>query len=69
MALSKEVLEHTPGEKPAQADALTKTLPKARVIPNKVVMITTGAQYERWRQATFKELQELLKTAWKEPTQ
>ena len=31
-------------------------------------MSTTGAQYDRWRQATSKELQAFLKTAWKEPT-
>ena len=41
---------------------------KARVIPNKVVMQTTGDQYERWKQATSKELNAFLKTAWKEPT-
>ena len=48
-------------------DALTKT-PKARIIPNRVVMSTSGAQYDRWKQATQKELQAFLKTAWKEPT-
>ena len=31
-------------------------------------MNTSGAQYERWKQATSKELQAFLKTAWKEPT-
>ena len=31
-------------------------------------MTTTGAQYERWNEATAKELHALLKTAWKEPT-
>ena len=31
-------------------------------------MNTTGAQYECWKQATSKELQVFLKTAWKEPT-
>ena len=30
-------------------------------------MTTTGAQYERWKQTTAKELQAVLKTAWKEP--
>ena len=56
-------------EKPAQArDALTKTVPKTRIIPNKVVMTITGAQYERWKQTTAKELQTFLKTAWKEST-
>ena len=50
------------------ADSLTKTVPKARIIPNKVVMQTKGDQYERWKQATSKELQAFLKTAWKEPT-
>ena len=48
--------------------SLTKTVPKARIIPNKVVMQTKGDQYERWKQATSKELQVFLKTAWKEPT-
>ena len=65
-----EVVDFTPPQdQPAQArDALTKTVPKARIIPNKVVMNTTGAQYERWKRATAKELQAFLKTAWKEPT-
>ena len=31
-------------------------------------MSTSGAQYDRWKQATQKELQAFLKTAWKEPT-
>ena len=31
-------------------------------------MSTSGAQYDRWKQATSKELQAFLKTAWKEPT-
>ena len=31
-------------------------------------MNTTGTQYEHWKQATAKELQAFLKTAWKEPT-
>ena len=31
-------------------------------------MSTTGAQRDRWKQATQKELQAFLKTAWKEPT-
>ena len=59
----------TPPDKPVQArDALTKTVPKARVTPTQVVMSTTGAQYDRWKQATSKELQAFLKTASKEPT-
>ena len=58
------------GDKPAQArDALTTTVPKARIIPNKVLVNTTGARYERWKQATSKELHAFLKTAWKGPTQ
>ena len=58
-----------PTDQPVQArDSLAKTVPKARIIPNKVVMKTSGAQYERWKQATSKELQAFLKTAWKEPT-
>ena len=48
--------------------SLTKTVPKARIILNKVVMQTKGDQCERWKQATSKELQAFLKTAWKEPT-
>ena len=28
----------------------------------------SGAQYERWKQATSKELQFFLKIVWKEPT-
>ena len=31
-------------------------------------MSTSGDQYDRWKQATQKELQAFLKTAWKEPT-
>ena len=50
------------------ADSLTKTVPKARIIPNRIVMSTTGAQRGRWKQATQKELQAFLKTACKEPT-
>ena len=47
-----------PADQPTQArDSLTKTVPKARIIPNRVVMTTSGAQYERWKQATSKELQ------------
>ena len=58
-----------PAQQPEQLrDSLTKTIPKARIIPNKVVMQTTGDQYERWKQATSKELNAFLKTAWKEPT-
>ena len=49
-------------------DALTKTVPKARIIPNRIVMSTTGVQRDRWKQATQKELQAFLNTAWKEPT-
>ena len=66
----QEVLDFgCPAHQPEQLrDSLTKTVPKARVIPNKVVMQTTGDQYERWKQAKFKELQAFLKTAWKEPT-
>ena len=67
----QEVVEFAPPmDKPAQArDTLTKTVPKARFIPNKVVVNTTGAHYERWKQATAKELQAFFKAAWKEPTQ
>ena len=58
-----------PVDQPMQArDSLTKTVPKARIIPTWVVMSTTGAQRDRWKQATQKELQAFLKTAWKEPT-
>ena len=31
-------------------------------------MQTKSDQYERWKQATAKELHAFLKTAWKEPT-
>ena len=31
-------------------------------------MSTSGAQYDRWKQATHQKLQAFLKTAWKEPT-
>ena len=59
----QEVVEFTPPQdKPAQA-----RVPKARDIPNKVVLNTTGAHCERWQQATSKELN-CLKTAWTEPT-
>ena len=58
-----------PVDQPMQVrDSLTKTVPKARIIPNWVVMSTSGAQYDRWKQATQKDLQAFLKTAWKEPT-
>ena len=58
-----------PAQQPEQLrDSLTKTVPKARIIPNKVVMQTTRDPYERWKQATSKELNAFLKTAWKEPT-
>ena len=40
----------------------------ARILPSLVVMSTTGAQYDRWKQATSKQLQAFLKIAWKEPT-
>ena len=54
----QEIVEfEPPPDMLAQArDALTKTAPKARIIPNKVAMSTTRAQYERWKQATGKEL-------------
>ena len=66
----QEVLDFVcPTHQPDQLrTSLTKTVPKARIIPNKVVMQTKGDQYERWKQATSKELQAFLKTAWKEPT-
>ena len=66
----QEVLDFVcPTHQPEQLrNSLTKTVPKARTIPNKVVMQTKGDQYERWKQATSKELQAFLKTAWKEPT-
>ena len=62
----QEVLDFVyPAQQPEQLrDSLTKTVPKARIIPNKVVMQTTGDQYERWKQATSKELNAFLKTAW-----
>ena len=57
-----------PVDQPMQVrDSLTKTVPKARIIPNRIVMSTSGAQYDRWKQASQKELQAFLKTAWKEP--
>ena len=63
------VVFQPPVDQPTQArDSLTKTVPKARLIPNRVVTNTSGAQYERWKQATSKELQVFLKIAWKEPT-
>ena len=63
-----EVVDFLPPDVPVQVrDALTKTVPKARLI-HRVEMSTTGAQYERWKQATSKELQAFLKTVWKEPT-
>ena len=66
----QEVLDFVcPTHQPDQLrTSLTKTVPKARIIPNKVVMQTKGDQYERWKQATSKELQAFLKTTWKEPT-
>ena len=58
-----------PVDQPVQVqDSLTKTVPKARIIPNRIVMSTSGAQHDRWKQATQKEQQAFLKTAWKEPT-
>ena len=65
----QEVLDFVcPTQQPEQLrTSLTKTVPKARIIPNKVVMQTKGDQYERWKQATAKELHAFLKTAWKEP--
>ena len=63
------VVFQPPVDQPVQVqDSLTKTVPKARIIPSRIVMSTSGAQYERWKQATHKELQAFLKTAWKEPT-
>ena len=66
----QEVLDFVcPTHQPEQLrTSLTKTVPKARIIPNKIVMQTKGDQYERWKQVTSKELQAFLKTAWKEPT-
>ena len=65
IARPEVVEDNPPQDKPAQARvALTKTVPEARIIPNKMVTTTTGARY----QATAKELQAFLKTAWKEPT-
>ena len=53
----QEVLDFVrPTHQPDQLrTSLTKTVPKARIIPNKVVMQTTGDQYERWKQAMSKE--------------
>ena len=64
----QEVLDFVcPTQQPEQLrTSLTKTVPKARIIPNKAVMLTKGDQYERWKQATAKELHAFLKTAWKE---
>ena len=66
----QEVLDFVcPAQQPEQLrDSLTKTVPKARIFPNKVVMQTTGDQYERWKQATSKWFNAFLKIAWKEPT-
>ena len=65
-----EVVEfQPPADQPVQArDSLTKTVPNAKIVPNRVVITTAGAQYERWKQATSKELRAFLKIAWKEPT-
>ena len=69
VVLPEVVVFQPPVDQTAQArDFLTKTVPKARIIPNRVVMSTSGAQYDRWKQATSQELQAFLKTAWKEPT-
>ena len=38
------------------------------MVSNKSVMSSSGDQYERWKQATNKELEAFMKTAWKEPT-
>ena len=55
------VVFEPPVDQPTQAwDSLTKTVPKTRNIPNRVVMNTSGAQYDRWKQATCKELQAFL---------
>ena len=45
-----EITELQPqADQPLQArDSLTKTVPKARIVLNKVVMSTSGAQYDRW---------------------
>ena len=52
-----EVVEFLPPlEKPVQARDAFTIFPKARIIPNRVFMSTTGAQYDRWKQATSKEL-------------
>ena len=41
------VVFQPPVDQPVQVrDSLTKTVPKARIIPNRVVMSTTGAQYD-----------------------
>ena len=47
----QEVLDFVcPTHQPEQLrDSLTKTVPKARIIPNKVVTQTKGDQYERLR--------------------
>ena len=67
-----EVVEFLPPQDQAAQSraALTKTVPKARIVLNRVVLVMTlaGAQYEHWKQATSKELQVDLKIAWKEPT-
>ena len=69
MVRPEVVVFQPPVDQPAQVrDSLTKTVPKARIVPNRIVMSTSGAQYDRWKQATQKELQAFLKTAWKEPT-
>ena len=63
------VVFQRPVDQPVQVrDSLTNTVPKARIIPNRIVMSTSGAQYDRWKHATQKGLQAFLKTAWKEPT-
>ena len=44
-----------------------KTVLKVCIIPNSIVLHSTGAQCESRKQATSKELQAFLNIAWKEP--
>ena len=45
-----KVLAFQPPVQPMHVrDSLTKTVPKARIIPNRVVMSTSGVQYDRWK--------------------
>ena len=56
-------------DKPVQArDALTKTVPKARIVPSKLVRNTTGAHYDVGNKLRPRSSKLCLKTAWKEPT-